>query len=68
MSSSHNRSVKGYLKPKIFTLFQGYVAKEGISESETLNIMATYFFQQLSERQRLQLIRAARVVTEKVNA
>ena len=68
MSDSHNRLVKGYLKPKIFTLFEGYVAKEGVSESEALNIMATFFFQQQTDRQRINLINAARLseaVTDK---
>ena len=65
MSSSHHRSVKGYLKPKIFVLFEGYVAKEGISESEALNIMATNFFQHLTDRQRYSLITYARKMRER---
>jgi hypothetical protein len=52
-SSSHQRAVKSYLKPKTDVLFRAYVEREELSESEAINMMVNHFFTHLTTQQRL---------------
>lgn len=51
-SSSHERRVVSYLKPKNLTNFKAFVAAEDISESEGVNYILTRFFNLMSPEQK----------------
>ena len=51
-SSSHDRKVQSYLKPKNDYLFKAYVEAEQISESSAINIMVKDFFLRMPEEQK----------------
>jgi hypothetical protein len=56
-SSSHLRKVQGYLKPKLYPLFQGYAKTNEVSESTALNIIVRDFFNRVPERDRMEYLR-----------
>lgn len=59
-SSSHARAVKGYLKPKTHSLFEGFVAANEVSESTALNMIVKDFFSRLPENQKVDYLSRAR--------
>ena len=55
-SSSHDRKVQSYLKPKNNYLFRAFVEVEQISESSAINIMVKDFFLRMPEEKKRQYI------------
>ena len=43
-SSSHDRMVKSYLKPRIYTMFKTYCIANETSASEAINDIMRHFF------------------------
>jgi hypothetical protein len=51
-SSSNDRKVQGYLKPKTYTNFKAFVGSEEMTDSEGVNYILTKFFNTLSPEQK----------------
>lgn len=49
----HNRSVKGYLKPKTHLLFKGFVNENQISESAAINMIVKDFFSRVPDDKKI---------------
>jgi hypothetical protein len=59
-SSSHERKVQGYLKPKTHALFIGFVEINDVSESSAINMILKDYFNRLPERERLEFLNKAK--------
>ena len=55
-SSSNDRKVQGYLKPKTHALFSGFVELNQVSESSAVNMILKDYFNRLPERERLEFL------------
>ena len=51
-SSSNERKVQSYLKPKTFNMFKAYATAEKMSESSAANHIITRFFNTMSPEQK----------------
>lgn len=51
-SSSHERKVQAYLKPKNHAIFKAYVEVEEMTESECVNHIMNSFFNHMSPQQK----------------
>lgn len=56
----HDRKVQAYLKPKTYTMFEGYVAKHQVSESTAINMICKEYFSALPEPHRSELMAEAK--------
>jgi len=59
-SSSNERKVQGYLKPKTYNNFKSFVASEEMTDSEGVNHILTNFFNSMSPQQKQAYLSKAR--------
>ena len=59
-SSSHERKVQGYLKPKTHVLFEGFVTVNEVSDSAAINMIVKDYFHRITEDQKNAYLSAAK--------
>jgi len=63
-SSSHDRKVQSYLKPKNHTIFKAYVKVEELTESEGVNVIMNEFFNKMSPEQKQSYLSRSRSLND----
>lgn len=63
-SSSLERRVQAYLKPKNDAIFTAFVKVENISESSAINMIVKDFFNRMPEQQKIDYLSKARAKRE----
>jgi hypothetical protein len=57
-STSHERSIKGYLRPKHYSVIMGMCKAEHISMSKVLNIVCSEYVNKLDETKRTDYLKS----------
>lgn len=63
-SSSNERKVQGYLKPKNYTIFKAYVTVEELTDSEGVNVVMNEFFNKMSPEQKQSYLSRSRRLSD----